>query len=69
MAYSAGPLISLAMSCTTKKSHTSFRSAPLSLAAEFNRELVRCKSDAEKAKLCRAYRDTIMRISMKADDP
>jgi hypothetical protein len=38
------------------------------LAAEFNRELVRSKSDADKAKICRTYRDTIMRISMWTDD-
>jgi hypothetical protein len=68
MAHSAGPLISLAVSSTTKKSHTSFGSAALSLAAEFNRELVRSKSDADEAKICRTYRDTIMRISMWADD-
>jgi len=50
MAFSAGPSISLAVSSTTKKNPTtSFGSAALSLAAEFNR-------------------DTIMRISMWADD-
>jgi hypothetical protein len=69
MALSAGPSISLEVSSTTKKSPTtSFGSAALSLAAEFNRELVRSKSDADKAKICRTYRDTIMRISMWADD-
>jgi hypothetical protein len=68
MAHSAGPLISLAVSSTTKKSYTSFSSAALSLAAEFNCELARSKSDADKAKICRTYRDTIMRISMWADD-
>jgi hypothetical protein len=68
MAHSAGPLISLAVSSTTKKSHTPFGPAALSLAAEFNRELVRSNSDADKAKICRTYRDTIMRISMWADD-
>jgi hypothetical protein len=41
MALSQGPSISLAVSSTTKKSPTSFGSAALSLAAEFNRELVR----------------------------
>jgi hypothetical protein len=68
MAHSVGPLISLAVSSTTKKSHTPFSPAALSLAAEFNRELVRSNSDADKAKICRIYRDTIMRISMWADD-
>jgi hypothetical protein len=68
MALSQGPSISLAVSSTTKKSPTSFGSAALSLAAEFNRELVRSKRDADKAKICRTYRDTIMRISMWADD-
>lgn len=69
MALGAGPSISLAVSSTTKKNPTtSFGSAALSLAAEFNRELVRSKSDVDKAKICRTYRDTIMRISMWADD-
>lgn len=69
MALGAGPSISLAVSSTTKKNPTtSFGSAALSLAAEFDRELVRFKSDADKAKICRTFRDTIMRVSMWADD-
>lgn len=69
MALGAGPSISLAVSSSTKKNPTaSFGSAALSLAAEFNRELVRSNSDADKAKICRTYRDTIMRVSMWADD-
>jgi hypothetical protein len=69
MALGAGPSIPLAVSSTTKKNPTtSFGSAALSLAAEFNRELVRSKSDIDKAKICRTYRDTITRISMWADD-
>ena len=68
MAHDAGPLISLAVSSTTRKSHTSFGPAALNLAANFNRELSLCKGDADKARVCRTYRDTILRISMWADD-
>ncbi|KAM0710552.1 hypothetical protein Q7P35_002223 [Cladosporium inversicolor] len=69
MALGAGPSISLAVSSTTKKNPTtSLGSAAFSLAAKFNRELIRSKSDADKAKVCRTYRDTIMRVSMWADD-
>lgn len=69
MALGAGPSISLAVSSSTKKNPTaSFGSAALSLAAELNRELVRSNNDADKAKIYRTYRDTIMRVSMWADD-
>lgn len=68
MAQNVGPLISLAVSSTTRKSHTSFGPAALNLAANFNRELSLSKSDADRAKICRTYRDTIMRVSMWADD-
>jgi hypothetical protein len=69
MALGVGPSISLAVSSTTKKNPaTPFGSTALSLAAEFNRELVGSKSDADKAKICRSYRDMIMRISTWADD-
>ena len=68
MAHNAAPLISLAVSSKTRKRPTTLSSAALSLAAEFNRELVRSQNDVDKAKVCRAYRDTIMKISTWADD-
>ncbi|GAB7336655.1 hypothetical protein MBLNU13_g10339t1 [Cladosporium sp. NU13] len=68
MALGTGPSISLAVSTTKRNPTTSFGSAALSLAAEFDRELVRSKSDADKAKICRTFRDTVMRVSMWADD-